>query len=230
MCCRFILDTDGRGWMNPVPERKVTNSSSRRSSRSDDYESFTTGNACDALYPVQPTDGGTGPTVIPVPTFDDDLRPGSLAVPFSAGRRLYPVDGPGLTDGVDGGPRPLLARYYRLALECAASTGTADRFAADVRRWLDETVAPLLAHPHRWYPVLAGASRVIRAATSAGRDVAARNMRRRRTAPDDDVLRACDDGTDGRLPNSNVFLLVNLLSLTSTWLCFGLFVFRKTST
>jgi len=36
-----------------------------------------------------------------------------------------------------------------------------------MHRWLEEVVVPLLANRRRWYPVLAGASRVVRAVARA---------------------------------------------------------------
>lgn len=161
------------------------------------------------------------PGRVPLPTFDDDRSPGSLAVPFTAGKRLYAVDKPGTE--ADGHHQPVLVRYYRLAAACASRIDP-DRFRRDVRRWLDRAVEPLLAAGHRrWYPVLAGASAVVRAAEWAevyGAPGSAAGQRRKRGTSgrrDGDWL-SCDDGPVDRLPDLNTFLLVILISLTTTWL------------
>lgn len=209
------MDTDGRGWITPEAAADVQ-TAGRTTGReadtaADDGGAELAGDPCAALRVSWAADGGAA--TVPVPAFDDDRRPGSVAVPFADSRRLYSVRA-----AFRPAPLPL---YYRLAVRCTASAP--ERFRRDVSRWLDATVAPLLARSHgRWYPALADASRVIRAASSA-----AHRPKRRTVHYADDWL-TCDDGPDGRLPNSNAFLLVMLLSLAFTWLCLGVLSVHKT--
>lgn len=97
---RFILDTDGRGWM--APEEAAPRPPDTTVSGNDDDIVEETENACAALL-LQNGESGT----VPVPAFDDDLRPGSLAFPFAVGKRLFNVDSP-WTSADDR--RPLLIR------------------------------------------------------------------------------------------------------------------------
>lgn len=221
VCRRFVLNTDGRGWATAA----TTTSGSPGATADDLNDGFTdefVDNPCDALYPG-PTEPD-GRRTVPVPAFDDDARPGSLAVPFAVGQRLFDVD--------DG--RPVLVRYYRLAAACAAAGG-AGRFRRDARRWLDASVAPLLARRRRrWYPVLAGAARVVRAAAenvTHGPTPSDSGPRRRRYAigaadgPDPDWP-ACDDDdrpVDWTQPNVYVFALIVAMSLSVTWTLYGLY-------
>lgn len=151
------------------------------------------------------------------------------------GKRLFSVDRPWMSDDDHG---PLLVRYYRLAVGCTSPAP--EQFRVDMHRWLDSVVVPLLADRNQWFPVLAGASRVVRAAAAAASvDVTAvgRSKRKVTTEPtvanddggDGDVRRSCDDGTDGQVPNVNVSLAVILLSLLSTWLSFWAFGFERQS-
>jgi len=213
------LDTDGRGWITPEAAADVQTGGPTTSRAADDDDDFGGGaglaeDSCSALRVPCAADGDA--VTVPVPAFDDDRRPGSVAVPFADSRRLYSVRSAFL-------PAPL-PKYYRLAVRCTASAP--DRFRRDVRHWLDTAVAPLLARSRRrWYPALAGASRVIRAASFA---TSATHRPKRMAGPDVDDWPTCDDGPDGRLPNSNVFLLVILLSLVFTWLCLGVLSVHKT--
>lgn len=180
-------------------------------------------NPCSGLYfgPSQPSNGRE--MVVTMPAFDDDRYPGSLVVPFKDGRRLFPLDEPGTTlDDM----RPVLVRYYQLAVACTAAAP--DRFLHDFRRWLDASLAPLLGHRDRWYPLLAGASRVIRAISNG---TAVKRPKRKTPSPCKKPptyhLPTCDDGPDGQLPNSNVFLAIVLMSLTYTWVCVGIVSVHK---
>lgn len=234
---RFILDTDGRGWISSseVEGRIDLNVVADGGNVKDDIifrdhsEHNTNENSCGALY-LEPSIG-LQPIVPAVPAFDNDQHPGSLVVPFANGKRLFSVDSPGVT--VDNNRIPLLVRYYMLATRCTSAAP--DPFRRDIRRWIDEAVVPLLRR-NRWYPVLAGVSHVIRAvmadtATTDGarrkRIVASQDFVSSRPIDRDDKWPVCDDGPHGRLPNTNVFLFVVWLSLTSMWLCFGVFSVHK---
>ncbi|XP_026806467.1 uncharacterized protein LOC113549388 [Rhopalosiphum maidis] len=226
---KFILDTDGRGWMTPVDTgRSITTTADE----DDDLIDEETDNPCAALLlSGVPSDDGR-PAAVPMPAFDDNLNPGSLAFPFTVGKRLFAVDRP-WTASDDR--RPLLVRYYRLAAGCTSSAP--DQFRADLNRWLDEVVVPLLANRRRWYPVLAGASRVVLAAAKAasngtapvdGRPKCGAAARTTTTAAastndngDDMMRRSCDDGPDSRVPNSNVPLAVILVSLVLVWIVYA---------
>lgn len=226
------MDTDGRGWITPeaaaaaaadiLRPASVTVTVADPTNDDDNNDTVLVDDPCAALRLCC---AGDGPPTVPVPVFDDDRWPGSMAVPFADGRRLY---------GVDAVFRPPpLSLYYRLAVGCTAAAP--ERFRRDVRRWLDAAVAPLLGRSRRrWYPALAGASLVVRAAaaaaagnTIASTDESADRRVRRKTDPEPDEWPTCDDGPDGRLPNTNVFLLVVLLSLTFTWFCLGVLSVHK---
>lgn len=156
------MDTDGRGWTAPVDIGRPTVTSSGIGDDDDDRIYEEEENPCAALlHSGEPPADGQSATVL-LPVFDDNSYPGSLAFPFTVGKRLFPVDRP--WTGSDD-RRPLLIRYYRLAAGCTSSAPL--QFRSDMHRWLDEVVVPLLADRHRWYPVLAGASRVVRAAARA---------------------------------------------------------------
>lgn len=188
-------------------------------------------NPCAALYTL-----GNELDAVPLPTFDDNTNPGSLAFPFVVGQRLFPVDKPWLS--VDD-RRPLLVRYYRLAAGCTSSAPR--QFQTNMHQWLDSVVVPLLADRHRWFPVLAGATRVVtavaKAAKAAGIEAETLGGRHKRKAMmttttesnainnvgDDEIRRSCDDGPDGRVPNSNVSLAVILVSHLLTWFLFWVF-------
>ena len=218
---RFILDTDGRGWMTPVDTGRSTTTTADKDEDLIDEE---TDNPCAALLPYGvPSDGRSA--TVPMPTFDDNLNPGSLAFPFAVGKRLFAVDRPWMAAD---DRRPLLVRYYRLAAGCTSSAP--EQFRADINRWLNEVVVPLLANRRRWYPVLAGASRVVlTAAKAASNGTAAVGGRPKRGATvsttatndnGDDMRRSCDDGPDSRVPNSNVPLAVILVSLVLIWITY----------
>ncbi|XP_060880781.1 uncharacterized protein LOC132952495 [Metopolophium dirhodum] len=237
---KFILDTDGRGWMTPVDAGQQ--SAAAAASKNDDADDpifEETENACAALLTNSVPSGREFITAVPVPAFDDNKNPGSLAFPFVVGKRLFSVDRPWLSNDDHG---PLLVRYYRLAVGCTSPAP--EQFRVDMHRWLDSVVVPLLADRNRWFPVLAGAKRVVRAAAKAASvDVTAVGRSKRKvtanatielTAANDDggdgdVRRSCDDGTDGQVPNVNVSLAVILLSLLSTWLSFWAFGFERQS-
>ncbi|XP_026806766.1 uncharacterized protein LOC113549588 [Rhopalosiphum maidis] len=224
---KFILDTDGRGWMTPVDTgRSITTTADE----DDDLIDEETDNPCAALLlSGVPSDDGR-PAAVPMPAFDDNLNPGSLAFPFTVGKRLFAVDRP-WTASDDR--RPLLVRYYRLAAGCTSSAP--DQFRADLNRWLDEVVVPLLANRRRWYPVLAGASRVVLAAAKAASNGTAPVDGRPKcgaaawttttaaasTNDNDMMRRSCDDGPDSRVPNSNVPLAVILVSLVLVWIVYA---------
>jgi hypothetical protein len=233
---RFILDTDGRGWMTPVDIGRSTTTTADKDDDDLIIIDEEADNPCAALllYGV-PSDGQ--PAAVPMPTFDDNSNPGSLAFPFAVGKRLFAVNRP-WTAADDR--RPLLVRYYRLAAGCTSSAP--EQFRADINRWLDEVVAPLLANRRRWYPVLAGASRVVLAAAKAasngtaavdGRPKCGTMASTTTTATaatndngDDAMRRSCDDGPDSRVPNSNVPLAVILVSLVLIWIMYAC-VFEK---
>lgn len=120
---------------------------------------------CNAL--IMPAGSNSARTVVPLPAFDNDARPGSMVVPFAKGRRLF---------SMSDGRTPPLERYYRLAVGCAADAP--HRFRRDAHRWLNVTVGPLLAHRRRWYPALAGAALVVRAAAAAAAATGHRPKRR----------------------------------------------------
>lgn len=189
----------------------------------EDYNNYDIGdaefaeNSCEELH-LEPFVVG-GDMVVPIPTFDDNQQPGSMVVPFAVGKRLFSMDMPGTTDK---GRPSLLARYYRLAVGCTSAAP--DRFQRDVHVWLNTAVVPLLANRHRWYPVLAGASRVVRAATSAVSYV--KRPKRNATEPvNKDDKPICDELDV--LPNTNMFLLILLLSFTYTWLSFSVLSIHK---
>ncbi|XP_003244136.1 uncharacterized protein LOC100568831 [Acyrthosiphon pisum] len=240
---KFILDTDGRGWMTPVDagqQRTAVAAAAVKKDDADDPIFEETENACAALLTNVVPSGRELITAVPVPAFDDNKNPGSLAFPFVVGKRLFSVDRPWLAADDH---RPLLVRYYRLAAGCTSPAP--EQFRADMHLWLDNVVAPLLADRNRWYPVLAGAARVVRAAAkAAGVDVTAAGRPKRKVTAanttsdlteanddggDGDVHRSCDDGTDGQVPNVNVSLAVILLSLLSTWISFWAFGFERQS-
>lgn len=185
---------------------------------------------CVMLHLEPPIDGHVTLKTVTIPAFDNDQWPGSLVLPFSVGQRLFTMD------AVASGPRssqpPPLVRYYRLAMLCTSSAP--DRFLRDVRRWLETSVEPLLeSRDRRWYPVLAGALYVVRAAAAAaaarasvGYQTYAQRVVERvqfnTTADkndDDNGWGTCDDSA--RLPNVNVFLLVVFMSLTFIWTGLG---------
>lgn len=217
---RFVLGTDGRGWITSAENIELPPSYTSV----EDYDDYDVGdaefaeNSCKELH-LEPLAGG-GDALVPVPAFDDNQRPGSMVVPFEVGKRLFSVDVPGTTDK---GRPSLLARYYRLAVECTSAAP--DQFQRDVHVWLDTAVVPLLAHRHRWYPVLAGASRVVRAATTAARNAKRPKRNASKPANIDDDRPVCDELDV--LPNTNMFLLVLLLSFTCTWLSFGVLSVHK---
>lgn len=217
------MDTDGSGWINTSAEDKALPAQSQ--TNIEDYDEYDVTNAeftessCEELY-LGPLVSGRGEVVVPIPAFDNDQQPGSLVLPFAIGRQLFSVDVPGM---VDKGRPPLLTRYYRLAVGCTSAAP--DRFQRDVRRWLDAAVVPLLVNRRRWYPVLAGASRVVRAAASAA-DHANRPKRKVSNPSEDDVDRPVCDDLDV-LPNTNMFSLVLLVSFTCTWLSFGVLSIHK---
>ncbi|XP_022179226.1 uncharacterized protein LOC111039883 [Myzus persicae] len=229
---KLILDTDGRGWMMPADAGQRITAVTTNENDDTDHPIFEeTENPCAALQMyVLPSDSEL--TTVPLPVFDDNSNPGSLAFPFVVGKRLFAVDRPWLTAD---DRRPLLVRYYRLAVGCTSSAP--QQFRADMHRWLDSVVVPLLADRNRWFPVLAGATRVVRAAAKAAtidatvggrhkRKVAENNTTESNEANDDrddEVRRSCDDGSDSPIPNSNVSLAVILISLASTWLLFWAF-------
>jgi len=185
-------------------------------------------NPCAALQTYVPPDSELA--TVPLPAFDDNTNPGSLAFPFAVGKRLFPVDRPWLSAD---DRRPLLVRYYRLAVGCTSSAP--QQFQADMHQWLNNVVVPLLADRHQWFPVLAGATRVVRAAAKAASiDATVGGRHKRKVTPntttvaadddgDDDIRRLCDDGPNGRVPNSNVSLAVILFSHMSIWLLFWAF-------
>ncbi|XP_060836064.1 uncharacterized protein LOC132918673 [Rhopalosiphum padi] len=234
---KFILDTDGRGWMTPVDI--IGRSTTTAADKDDDLivVDEEADNPCAALllYDV-PSDGR--PAAVPMPAFDDNSNPGSLAFPFAVGKRLFAVNRP-WTAADDR--RPLLVRYYRLAAGCTSSAP--EQFRADINRWLDEAVVPLLANRRRrWYPVLAGAYRVVLAAAKAASNGTAAVDGRPKCGTTastttaataatndsgDDLMRvSCDDGPDSRVPNSNVPLAVILVSLVLIWIMYAC-VFEK---
>jgi len=103
-----------------------------------------TENACAALLTNVVPSGGELITAVPVPAFDDDKNPGSLAFTFVVGKRLFSVDRPWLSADDH---RPLLVRYYRLAVGCTSPAP--EQFRVDMHRWLDSVVVPLLADRNR---------------------------------------------------------------------------------
>ncbi|KAL4149905.1 hypothetical protein QTP88_003756 [Uroleucon formosanum] len=135
---KFILDTDGRGWMTPVDVGQQSTAVVTGDAKNDDadypiYEE--TENPCAALLTkVVRSDRGLI-TTVPVPTFDDNTNPGSLAFPFMVGNRLFPVNRPWLAAD---DRRPLLVRYYRLAVGCTSPAPK--QFREDMHRWLDSVV------------------------------------------------------------------------------------------
>lgn len=238
------MNTDGRGWITAAEVEAEAEADTVPSAQDDDFDDVrdVVEDPCAGLHlQEEPPDSGECAPV-PTPAFDDDLRPGSVAVPFAAGKRLFSVDGP---PAAADGDVPMLVQYYRLAVGCTAAAP--NRFLRDVRDWLDSAVVPLLSSHRRWYPALAGASRVARAATRASAKASAKasagdgdgGVRTKRraiprpapvptsTASDADDWPGCDDEPSGKLPNSNVFLLVFLLSLTFTWLCFGMLAIHE---
>ncbi|CAI6369282.1 unnamed protein product [Macrosiphum euphorbiae] len=230
---KFILDTDGRGWMTPVDAGQQSTAVAAAAAKNDDADDpifEETENACAALLTKVVPVGRELITAVPVPAFDDNKNPGSLAFPFVVGKRLFSVDRPWLSADDH---RPLLVRYYRLAVGCTSPAP--EQFRADMHRWLDSAVVPLLADRKRWFPVLAGATRVVRAAAKAASgDVTAVGRPKRKvttelTATDGDIRRSCDDETDGQVPNVNVSLAVILLSLLFTWLSFWAFGLERQS-
>lgn len=154
---------------------------------SNDGQADSSEDPCDAL--IMPAGSGTTRTVVPLPTFDNDARPGSVAVPFAKGRRLF---------SMSDGQTPPIERYYRLAVGCAADAP--HRFQRDAHRWFNATVGPLLVHRRRWYPALAGAARVVRAAAAAA---AAGHRPKRRTVDSaaDNYDGDTDDGSNGAVGN-----------------------------
>lgn len=100
---------------------------------------------------------------VPLPMFDDNFAPGSVAFPFAVGKRLFSMNNPWASDE---DRRSLIVRYYRLAVGCTMQTKS-QPFKEDMDRWLNSVVAPMLADHRKWYPVLAGASRVIRTSAKA---------------------------------------------------------------
>jgi len=189
-------------------------------------------NPCAALLQTSPDSDADA---VPLPAFDDNKNPGSLAFPFVVGQRLFPVDMPWLSAD---DRRPLLVRYYRLAVGCTSSAP--QQFQANMHQWLDSVVVPLLADRHRWFPVLAGATRVVTAAAKAAKaagvneTLGGRHKRKATTnastesnaandVGDEEIRRSCDDGPDGRVPNSNVSLAVILFSHLFAWLLFWAF-------
>lgn len=141
---RFVLDTDGRGWARPFTGDFSGPVAAATVAPVPD--------PCSALR-LDPLSGE-----VPLPAFDDDRNPGSVAVPFASGRRLFSVD------AIDG-DRPLL-RYYALASGCVESP----QFRRKLHGWFNHTVRPLLAPGRRWYPALAGASVVIQQSAAAATD------------------------------------------------------------
>ncbi|VVC37572.1 Hypothetical protein CINCED_3A010279 [Cinara cedri] len=241
---KYSLDTDGRGWIT-APERDESDPASVRANNvDDDFDDVRdiVEKPCAGLrLQREPSAYGDG-AVVPIPTFDDNRHPGSVAVPFAAGKWLFSVTGPPAATNEDV---PFLVRYYLLAVGCT-STNPNNRFRRDVSEWLNSTVVPLLASRRRWYPALAGASRVVRAAARAAANRAANraaagvnSARDKRTVesmpaaaplPPDfgvDDWPSCDDGPSGKLPNPNVFRLAILLSLTTVWLSFKILVVHK---
>ncbi|CAI6346274.1 unnamed protein product [Macrosiphum euphorbiae] len=219
---KFILDTDGRGWMTPVDagQQSTAVAAAAADAKNDDADDpifEQTENACAALLTNVVPVGRELITAVPVPAFDDNKNPGSLAFPFVVGKRLFSVDRPWLSADDH---RPLLVRYYRLAVGCTSPAP--EHFLADM-------------HRKRWFPVLGGATRVVRAAAKASSgDVTAIGRLKRKvttelTSVDDDVRRSCDNETDGQVPNVNVSLAVILLSLLFTWLSFWAFGLERQS-
>jgi len=225
--------------MTPVDAGQLQSAAAAKYDHADNSIFEKTENACAALLTNVVQSGSELITAVPVPTFDDNKNPGSLAFPFVVGKRLFSVDRPWLSADDH---RPLLVRYYRLAVSCTSPAP--DQFRVDMHRWLDSVVVPLLADRNRWFPVLAGATSVVRdAAKAASVDVTAVDLPKRKVTAntttgltvandeggDDDIRRSCDDGTDGQVPNANVSLSVILLSLMSTWLSFWAFGFERKS-
>lgn len=183
---------------------------------------------CSGLYfgASRPSDGDD--VVVTMPALDDDRRPESLVVPFKDGRRLFPLDEPGTTRD---DARPVLIRYYQLAAACTASAP--DRFLHDFHRWLNTSLAPLLSHRNRWYPLLDGALRVIWDINS---DTPVKRPKRKTPPPSPgsacklppaSCFPTCDNEPDDQLPNSNAFSAILLMSLTYTWVCVGVVSVHK---
>lgn len=238
MLFRFILDTDGRGWITAAEveesDEATVPSASAIQNDDDDFVQNVEENPCAGLHLQEEPSACGGGAVVPIPAFDDDRHPGSVVVPFAAGKRLFSVDGP--PSSATNEDVPLLVRYYRLAVGCTSATP--DRFQRDVRDWLDSAVVPLLGSHRRWYSALAGVTRVVRAATKATATTTtakAAGIRPKRkvilpdssTVFDVDGWPGCDDSPSGQLPNTNVFLLVILLSLIFIWFCFGTISIHK---
>lgn len=232
------MNTDGRGWITAAEVEAEAEADLVLSAQDDDFDNFrdVAENPCAGLY-LQEEPSASGEFArVPMPAFDDDRRPGSVAVPFAAGKRLFSMDGP---PAAANGDVPMLVQYYQLAVGCTVATP--NQFRQDFRDWMDLAVVPLLASHRRWYPALAGAKRVASAAKRAAARITAgdggvRTKRRAiphtaailsSTASDVDDWPSCDDEQSGQLPNSNVFLLVFLLSLTFTWLCFGMLAIHE---
>lgn len=124
-------------------------------------------------------------------------------------------------------PITIIYRYYRLAVGCTSAAP--HQFRLEFHRWLDSTVVPLLTDHRRWYPVLAGASRVVRAAAKAAAveakmDAGSRHKRRvavKTTAADDEVR--CNGEPD--FPLSLAIILASLWSIwVSYWALYSLSV------
>lgn len=136
------MGTDGRGWATAAADVAATTGAAPPITVGGGGADGQAEDACDGLLL-------TAAKRVPIPAFDDDARPGSVAVPFAAGRRLFGVHAPWTTSSrADGGPTTPLSRYYRMAVRCTADDPR--QFRRDVNRWLNDTVRPLLAGSHRY--------------------------------------------------------------------------------
>ncbi|XP_050526990.1 uncharacterized protein LOC126897445 [Daktulosphaira vitifoliae] len=163
---------------------------------------------------------------VPLPILDDNDAPGSILVMFVEAQ-VYSMSWSG---------DQLLSRYYVQAMRCMSNSV---EFQNNFENWLNEVVKPLL-EKKQWYPVFGGVLRVIESLklTNAGR-------RSKRVAPEISKLAWLDynryyalerppipeppNFTEGPacetdtilIANSNVFLLVILVSLMMAWISFG---------
>lgn len=212
MFCRYVLDTDGRGWAKPRPAEATSMLLPSMAVTSPDGPAANRCGGVDAgpyglLHRRRlrrrrvVVDDGTG---VDVPFFDNDTRPRSLVLPWRPGQ---PV---------------LLGVWnencYRALFDYCSRTavGSKPSHTHALRKWLNATVLSLVTpESDRWYPVLWGATL---AAQQFDRAIANNTS--------DDYSEELPEADEPAAPNGNFYATIILASSLASWttaLCITLY-------